>query len=93
MQNVDKEDIIAQCKLLANTESDAQKKSDNGALALMFSEKTGCKAIWQEQLKEWNMEESVVLKEWTKEAEQRGIAKGEQIGTTKGERKGIVELV
>jgi hypothetical protein len=42
-----------------------------GQIALFFAELAGRRAVWSDALKEWNMYESQLFKEWTAEADRR----------------------
>ncbi|MGF1578705.1 MAG: hypothetical protein ACFCD0_05015 [Gemmataceae bacterium] len=85
----EREDIIERWKALGMLETDSERRAHYGGLALLFAEKAGCLDVWKQALKEWNMEESVVVNEWLKQGEARGYAKGEEAGFQKGEQIGI----
>lgn len=64
--------IIEEWKRLALAEPDARCRSDLGALACVFAEAVGQRAIWKDALKEWNMIQSLQVLEWQTEGEIRG---------------------
>ncbi len=79
-QGADRMDIIEKWKTLGETEVDRVKKSDYGSLATVFAEKVGLGAFWRDQLKEWSVEESMIVKEWTKRAEEKAREEGREEG-------------
>jgi hypothetical protein len=60
--------IMRRWKALAAVESDPRKRSDYGALALIFAEAAGRKAAWKQALEGWNVIESQQVLEWQHEA-------------------------
>jgi hypothetical protein len=68
--------IIEEWVRLAAAESDPRRRSEHGALALVFAEATGVWPVWKEALKDWNMVESQQVLEWQAEARAEGEARG-----------------
>ncbi len=60
--------IMKRWKELAALEPDSRKRSDYGALALVFAEAAGRHAAWKQALEGWNMIESQQVLEWQQEA-------------------------
>ena len=61
---------------MAEAEPDRRRKSEYAGLARVFAEKGGCKAIWEQKLEDWNVEESTVVNAWIA----RGEARGKEVG-------------
>jgi hypothetical protein len=68
MTGGDEPAIMARWRELAVAESDARKRSDYGALAVVFAEAAGRRAAWKTALEGWNMEQSQQVLEWMNEA-------------------------
>jgi hypothetical protein len=68
--------IIEAWVRLASAESDSRRRSEHGALALVFAEAAGVRPVWKEALKDWNMVESQQVLEWQAEARAEGEARG-----------------
>jgi hypothetical protein len=60
---------------VAGQETDVQRRADLGQ-ALVFAELADCLETWKEALKEWNVVESQVVKEWQRQARSEGETKG-----------------
>jgi hypothetical protein len=60
--------IIGQWVALAGAETDARRRADDGSLALVFAEAAGCREVWAQALRGWNMIESKVVTEWQRQA-------------------------
>lgn len=86
-------DTIDQWKVLAESEPNRRRKAEYAGLALVFSDKGGCKELWQQKLEGWNMEESTVVNEWIAKGEQRGEARGISIGEARGEIRQAQEMI
>jgi hypothetical protein len=80
MQKGDDLAIMQQWQHAARMEPDERRRSDYGALALVFAELVDCWPAWKEALKEWNMKKSQQVLEWQAEGEARGEARGELQG-------------
>jgi predicted transposase YdaD len=76
--------IIEQWKRLALEEPDERKRSDYGALALIFAEPPKRLAIWQRALEGWNMQQSTVIREWIEQGIREGRQEGRQEGLDHG---------
>jgi hypothetical protein len=64
--------LLARWKDQASRVENARVRSDLVQIALFFAELAGRLAVWADALKEWNMYESQLFKEWTAEALRRG---------------------
>jgi hypothetical protein len=71
MQGREEPGIIQRWLQVAGQEPDARRRADLG-LALTFAELAGCRHVWKDALKEWNMRESITIKEWQREARVEG---------------------
>lgn len=95
MQGGERLDIIIRWKALAKRFIVGEEHRNLGVVVLTFAELTGRLEIWREQLKEWRVIESQLLKEWTLEAEFRGklagIVQGKAEGKTEGKAEGKAE--
>src|SRR5262245_13980044 len=60
--------IIQEWRRLAEAETDVERRRSLG-LAVIFAEATDCGALWRDGLKEWDMIESKIVKEWQAQAE------------------------
>ncbi len=76
MQGGGEDGIIKRWKELAGAEPDSRKRSDYGALALVFSEAADRRPAWAEALKEWNMIQSQTVLEWMAQGEAKGRSEG-----------------
>jgi hypothetical protein len=72
MQGCDDPAILKRWLKLASQDLDPQRRSDIGSLALVFADLAGRGPLWQEYLKEWNVIESKIVKEWQAQGESRG---------------------
>jgi hypothetical protein len=72
----DRPGIIDDWRRLAEQETDVEVRRALG-LAVLFAEPAGCAPLWREALKEWNIVESKIVQEWTKEARQQGKIEGQ----------------
>jgi hypothetical protein len=72
MQGGHESSIIQRWKEVASAEPLAHRRGDYGALALVFAGAAGCNEAWKLALKEWNMIESEVVKEWKDQALREG---------------------
>jgi hypothetical protein len=63
--------IIQEWRRLAELETDVERRRSFG-LAALFAEAAGCGELWREGLKEWDMIESKLVKEWQTQAELKG---------------------
>lgn len=77
MEGGDEPGIIEEWQRLAAVEPDSRRRSDCGALALIFAEAAGRRRVWSEALKGWNMTESQQVLDWQAEALARGRAEGQ----------------
>ncbi len=64
MQNGGDPGIIQRWLALASAEPDSRRRSEYGALALLFSEPAGCRPAWENALRGWNMIQSQTVTEW-----------------------------
>jgi hypothetical protein len=64
MQNGNESGIIQTWKEVAATEPHVSRRTDYGALAAVFAEAVQREDIWDNALKEWNMQESRIVKKW-----------------------------
>jgi hypothetical protein len=60
--------IIEEWMRMASAEPNARRRSEYGALAVIFAEAAGIRALWKDALKDWNMVESQQVLEWQEEA-------------------------
>ena len=60
---------VERWKRLAEAEPDSRKRSEFGLLAQIFAERAGRKDLWHKQLKEWNVEETIIGKRLIAEGE------------------------
>jgi hypothetical protein len=60
--------IIGQWMRLASAEVSSRRRSEHGALAMIFAEAAEVRATWKDALKDWNMVESQQVLEWQEEA-------------------------
>ncbi len=72
MTGGDEAGIMARWKELAAAEPDSRKRSDYAALAIVFAEAAGRRAVWKKALEGWNMEQSLQVLEWMAEGEAKG---------------------
>lgn len=75
----------------AIAETNTYRRSDYAAIALIFAERAGRKAVWADKLKGWNVTESAYLNQFIAEGEARGEVKGEAKGEARGEARGRAE--
>ncbi len=64
--------IMERWKELALAEPDGRRRAEYGALALVFAEAAGRRALWKQALEKWNMIESQQVLEWMAEGEAKG---------------------
>jgi hypothetical protein len=76
MRGGDNPVIIQQWLSLASAESDARRRGDLGALAVIFAEAVGYADVWKQALKGWNVVQSPQVLEWQAEARAEGKAEG-----------------
>lgn len=76
MQGGGEADSIEEWIRLASAEPDFRRRSNYGALALIFAEAADDWEVWKQALKEWNMRESKQVLEWQAEARAEGRAEG-----------------
>ena len=76
MRNGDEMGIMERWKELAVAEPDGRRRAEYGALALVFAEAAGRRALWRQALEKWNMIESQQVLEWMAEGEAKGLAEG-----------------
>ncbi|HJZ90435.1 MAG TPA: hypothetical protein VKE40_06150 [Gemmataceae bacterium] len=74
MDGGDDSGIMTEWLRLASTEADPRRRSDIGALALVFAEAANRGSAWMRLLKGWNMIQSKQVLEWQAEGEARGKA-------------------
>jgi hypothetical protein len=74
--------IIDQWVALARAEPDSRHRDDYAGIALIFANRVGCKPIWEEKLKGWNMNmtESALLDELFAKREGKIRAECEALG-------------
>jgi hypothetical protein len=60
--------IIQRWRELAGAEPDSRRRSDYGALALVFAEAADRRALWRQALEGWNVTESKQVLEWQNQA-------------------------
>jgi hypothetical protein len=63
--------FIDRWKLEAEAEADVRRRSEFRGLALVFAVKAGCRGVWDEKLRGWNVEVPSIVEEWISEAEVR----------------------
>jgi hypothetical protein len=83
--------IITRWKSLAEQQS--AEVRDVLSLALLFAEAAGCADLWREALKEFNMVESQVIKEWTAQARKEGVKEGKLEGLREGKVEDVLEVL
>ena len=76
MQGADDPDTIQEWLRLAKRHFPARRQANLRTVAQTFSELPLRQRVWVESLKEWNVGESSLLKEWTAAAEVQAEAKG-----------------
>ncbi len=72
MSGAENPDTIDRWVALGSLESDRQRRAQFGTIALLFARRVGRGTIWEEKLKEWNVEESTYVNEWIAVGEKRG---------------------
>src|SRR5262249_60560644 len=72
MDGGDDSGIMTEWLRLASAEADPRRRSDIGALALVFAEAADRGTAWQRLLRGWNMTQSKQVLEWQAEGEARG---------------------
>lgn len=92
-QNGEDPGIIQKWKELALREPNDRRRSDYGALALVFAEASNRRDVWKEALKEWNMQVSQQVLEWQQEALARGRAEGRAEGLIQGQAEAIISVL
>jgi hypothetical protein len=88
----DESSIIDRWVALAGAEYNPKHRSDYAGLALIFADRVGHKAIWEEKLKGWNVTESAFLNGFIAEGIERGRAEGEARGRIDEARTLILRL-
>jgi len=83
MQGAEEEAVVDRWLEVARSETNAQKRSDYGALARIFVEGRPVEPLWSQRLKGWNMAESKYVTQW--------IAQGKTEGKIEGKIEGKVE--
>jgi hypothetical protein len=73
----DRPGILPEWKRLAAKVESAERRRSLG-LAVVFAEATGCASVWPEGLKEWEMIESKIVKQWTEQASQAAFKEGKR---------------
>jgi hypothetical protein len=81
--------IIERWKRLAEQEPSSRRRAELAGLALVFAEAADCLEKWEEQLKGWNMRESVVVNNWRAE----GRGEGRVEGRVEGRAETLLELL
>ncbi len=76
MAGGDRKEIGQRWIEVASDEPDLQLRASFGGLALVLAEKRGRDELWKRILKEWNVTESQIVKEWQKEARKEGREEG-----------------
>jgi hypothetical protein len=84
--------IIERWVALAGAEPNIKYRSDYAGLALIFADRVGRKAIWNDKLKGWNMTESAFINEFIAMGEARGRAEGEARGRIEAARSLILRF-
>jgi hypothetical protein len=84
---------VERWKRLAEAEPDSRKRSEFGLLAQIFAERAGRKDLWHKQLKEWNVEETIIGKRLIAIGEAKGEAKGRAEGEAKGRAEELKNLL
>lgn len=79
MQGGGEDGMITRWKEVVGAVTDPRPRADLG-LALTFAELTDFLDKWKVALEGWNVKESQVVKEWTREAREEGERKGERKG-------------
>ena len=57
---------------LARGETDRERRAEYAGLALVFAERAGCLPVWQQALKEWDVEQSQLIAGWRSKARDEG---------------------
>jgi hypothetical protein len=73
MNGGDNPAFVDRWRVAAEVEPDAHRRGEFGGLAKVFAERANRKALWDEKLEGWNMEESQVVNEWIAEAQGRTV--------------------
>ena len=72
MQGGHESGIIERWKELAASEPLPQRRTEFGALVLVFADAADCLEAWEFALKEWNMIESRIVNEWKDQGRRAG---------------------
>jgi hypothetical protein len=89
----DESDIIDRWMALAGAEPDSRQRADYAAIALLFAERAGRKALWDDKLKGWNVTESAYINEFIAKGEAKGEAKGRAEGEARGRMTALLEVL
>jgi hypothetical protein len=71
MEGAEDAEVHEEWKRLAGREPDRNRRATYAALALLFAEMARRGEVWKRALEEWDVEESPIVKEWTKKAEEK----------------------
>ncbi len=85
--------MIERWKPLAEAEPDSRRRSDYGALALVFAEAAGRRPDWAQALEKWNMIESQQVLEWMSQGKARGKETGRVEGRAQGKAEALLQLL
>jgi hypothetical protein len=81
------------CETRRGAEPDSRQRADYAAIALLFAERAGRKALWDDKLKGWNVTESAYINEFIAKGEAKGRAEGEARGEARGRAEEARSLV
>jgi hypothetical protein len=90
MRGADAPELIEEWKRLASAEPDRRTRGDLAGLAKVFAELADRQDVWKAGLEGWDVEESMVVKEWQEQALAKGLARGLAQGLAEGQSIGAV---
>jgi hypothetical protein len=84
--------IIDRWMALAEAELDTHRRGDYAAITLIFADRVGRKALWEDKIKGWNVTESAYLNEFIAKGRAEGEAKGRAEGRAEEARSLVLRL-
>ena len=79
----DREVVKRWCKL-ARRQTLLHLQASYAVLALVFAEMAGREKLWKPDLEGFSMQESPIMRQWRREAEEKGVEKGMEKGREEG---------
>lgn len=93
MENGSEPETIQKWEELAKQEPDHRRRSDIGFLTRIFARLRPGAELWEELLKEWNVEQSTLLREWMDKGREEGRVEGQVKGEAKGKRESLLDVI